>query len=348
MSKKFLIKESELEKIISTIVKTIIKESDDEKFSPTKEWMESKYNELNKRLFNNSLGQCILLPSMSRNTSKSLGCFHFGTDNLKIVVSNRRIFYQSYPGSEKIYINRNNFFELCKPTIELNSHYKALESSWMGTLVHEMCHYYTYSYGYAPLQSHGREFRSIAEHIAIVSNGEFNIQRLATAEEMKGFELDDKMTRRKNDRMNRKSLKMNILLGVEKNRKIRLITTTSQDLVNSILKLHSEANNLVYLGLFNDSALYQILNSKGYSKNFRTYRYYEISGDNPILDEFEKYKGENILYNNVSLKDAINFAKGGELSENKEELSEDVDIEDNIISISAEDELSLYSPFEKE
>ena len=56
MCKNFLIKESELEKIISTIVKAIIKESDGEKFSPTKEWMESKYNELNQRLFNNSLG----------------------------------------------------------------------------------------------------------------------------------------------------------------------------------------------------------------------------------------------------------------------------------------------------
>ena len=88
--------------------------------------------------------------------------------------------------------------------------------------------------------------------------------------------------------------------------------------------------------------------SKGYTKNFRTYRYWDISNNLSLLDEFSKYDCENLLHNGLSLNDAINFAKGGELSENKEELSEDVDIEDNIISISADDELSLYSPFEKE
>lgn len=346
MCKKILIKESELEKIISTIVKGIIKESDGEKFSPTKEWMESKYNELNQRLFNNSLGQCILLPSMTRNTSKSLGCFHFGTNNLKIVTSNRRIFYQSFPGSEKIYINRNNFFELCKPTIELNSHYKALESSWIGTLVHEMCHYYTYMNGYAPLQSHGKEFRSIAEHIAIVSNGEFNIQRLATAEEMKGFELDNELLKRDENRKNKRMLKMNILLGIEKNRNVRIITTTSNELVNSILRQHIEMGNLLFLGLFNNSDLYQYLYSKGYTKNFRTYRYWDISNNLSLLDEFSKYDCENLLHNGLSLNDAISFVKNGDLKEN-EVLHEYFDEENDIISISSDDELSLYSPFEK-
>lgn len=135
---------------------------------------------------------------------------------------------------------------------------------------------------------------------------------------------------------------------MKKNRNVRIITTTSNELVNSILRQHVEIGNLLFLGLFNNSDLYQYLYSKGYNKNFRTYRYWDISNKLSLLDEFSKYNCENLLYNGLSLNDAISFAKGGELSKNKEELSEDVDIEDNIISISADDELSLYSPFEKE
>ena len=104
-------------------------------------------------------------------------------------------------GWERIYIDRNNFAELCHPTIELNGNYSGTEHGFLETLVHEMCHYYTEMDGYCPRQGHGFEFRNIGSIVTSRSNGMFTIQRLASAEQMTELELSDEMKAKRERRL---------------------------------------------------------------------------------------------------------------------------------------------------
>lgn len=263
-----------------------------EKIKPTTEWMTKWYDIMNKRLFNGELGACILRPFTTGKGSngRTLGWFKITASNIKVDRSTRRIFKSDYYSRQ--YVDRSSFPSICKPCIELNANYSAPEDSWLNTLVHEMCHYYTYMYGYAPKQGHGPEFREIGAIVSSKSNGLITIQRLASAEEMTHFDLDADIKQKNQERLDRKKSNLNVCVIILDNKQVRLVTTTSMKLVDEIANLHNTKNNTLYFGCSHETGLVELLYSKGYRSSMRTYRYWDISNASwlNILPEYQWIK----------------------------------------------------------
>lgn len=263
-----------------------------EKIKPTSEWMTKWYDIMNQRLFNGELGACILRPFTTGKGSngRTLGWFKITASNIKVDRSTRRIFKSDYYSRQ--YVDKSSFPSICKPCIELNANYSAPEDSWLNTLVHEMCHYYTYMYGYAPKQGHGPEFREIGAIVSSKSNGLITIQRLASAEEMTHFDLDANIKQKNQERLDRKKSNLNVYVIILDNKQVRLVTTTSMKLVDEIANLHNTKNDTLYFGCSHETGLVDLLYSKGYRSSMRTYRYWDISNASwlNILPEYQWYK----------------------------------------------------------
>lgn len=275
-------------------------EANDMGFKPTVEWMSEKYDEMNSLLFDGKLMDCDFGIFTSGRGSEGgvLGWFKMTGKNLKGRRSTRRLFKRY--GWDEININRGNFVELCKPRIELNGNYSGKEESFLMTLVHEMCHYYTYMDGYMPVQAHGREFRSICSMVQMKSNGRFTIQRLASAEQMAGLELSDEMKEKRKRRLDNKKSKTTVLIYWDRDGKTKLVTTMDPKLVNYI-----KSNGYDKLIVSNDANLFEMLYNLKYRNNMRlggvrapSWRYWDVTGKD-WLNELNEYDIE--VYENGKL-----------------------------------------------
>jgi hypothetical protein len=283
-------------------------------FRPTVDWMKEKYDEMNALLFGNELGNCnfSIFTKGRGSQGRTLGFFQLTGSNLKYNTNDRKIFYLDIY-HDKMYINKNNFYDRCKPLIALNGNYSGLEESFLNTLVHEMCHYYTYMNGYVPKQAHGTEFRYICDVVCASSNGRFIIQRLATAEEMKNYELDDDIKAKNNAR--REKLKatrkssMNAIFMFQTNGKITLTTTSSQKLIDRGIE-YLKYNHINKVIISNDQHLIEILMNKGYNINMRTFKYWYVNDEEilNILDKSDKkiYTKEDMVENKININRIIN------------------------------------------
>ena len=282
-----------------------------EKIKPTTEWMTKWYDIMNKRLFNGELGACILRPFTTGKGSngRTLGWFKITASNIKVDRSTRRIFKSDYYSRQ--YVDRSSFPSICKPCIELNANYSAPEDSWLNTLVHEMCHYYTYMYGYAPKQGHGPEFREIGAIVSSKSNGLITIQRLASAEEMTHFDLDADIKQKNQERLDRKKSNLNVCVIILDNKQVRLVTTTSMKLVDEIANLHNTKNDTLYFGCSHETGLVDLLYSKGYRSSMRTYRYWDISNAS-WLNILPEYQWNKVIGKCATMEEALGL-------ENKDE-----------------------------
>lgn len=282
-----------------------------EKIKPTTEWMTKWYDIMNQRLFNGELGACILRPFTTGKGSngRTLGWFKITASNIKVDRSTRRIFKSDYYSRQ--YVDRSSFPSICKPCIELNANYSAPEDSWLNTLVHEMCHYYTYMYGYAPKQGHGPEFREIGAIVSSKSNGLITIQRLASAEEMTHFDLDANIKQKNQERLNRKKSNLNVCVIILDNKQVRLVTTTSMKLVDEIANLHNTKNDTLYFGCSHETGLVDLLYSKGYRSSMRTYRYWDISNAS-WLNILPEYQWNKVIGKCATMEEALGL-------ENKDE-----------------------------
>lgn len=276
-----------------------------EKIKPTSEWMRKWYDIMNGELFGGALGDCILRPFTTGKGSSgsTLGWFKITGNNIKAKRSNRRIFQLSDYGRET-YVTRENFVSICRPAIELNANYRAPETAWINTLVHEMCHYYTYMYGIAPKEGHGTEFRNIGEAVSYRSHGHITIQRLASAEEMKNYDLDDKIKQKNRERQERKKSRTTALIVATDNGELRLLMITNENVITEVGNVHARKNNALFFGSCNDSSLVEFLISKGYGKTMRTYRFWPIEGE-PWLNELLKYKWEKYMGSCNTLSEAL-------------------------------------------
>lgn len=282
-----------------------------EKMKPTTEWMTKWYDIMNQRLFNGELGACILRPFTTGKGSngRTLGWFKITASNIKVDRSTRRIFKSDYYSRQ--YVDRSSFPSICKPCIELNANYSAPEDSWLNTLVHEMCHYYTYMYGYAPKQGHGPEFREIGAIVSSKSNGLITIQRLASAEEMTHFDLDANIKQKNQERLDRKKSNLNVCVIILDNKQVRLVTTTSMKLVDEIANLHNTKNDTLYFGCSHETGLVDLLYSKGYRSSMRTYRYWDISNAS-WLNILPEYQWNKVIGKCATMEEALGL-------ENKDE-----------------------------
>lgn len=255
-------------------------------FVPTVQWMAEKYWEMNEQVFNGELGDCDFGIFTTGRGSQGgiLGWFKMTGKNLRIRRSTRRMYVRGWQDEE---IDKHNFVELCKPRIELNGNYSGKEESFLTTLVHEMCHYYTYMNGKAPVQAHGREFRQACAMVQAKSNGRFTIQRVASSEQMAGLELSDEMKEKRRKRTENRKSKTTILIYWDKDGKIKMVTTTERGLVTVI-----KAGDYRKLLISNDGNLFDFLYSKGYRNNMRFrksgWTYWNITGQD-WLKELDNY-----------------------------------------------------------
>ena len=280
----------------------------DEKFVPTVDWIAEKYFELNEWLFKGKLGNCLFeIYTTGKGMETTLGHFRLTGTNIKYDKRTRQMYYAGYGLKENI--NADNFVHYTRPMIGLNGNYKRTEHMWLNTLVHEMCHYYTFMNGRVPVQAHGTEFRHIGSIVGIRSNGIFDIKRLCDAENI--GELDGEIAARRKARDDKKKSNMTALFIFMKNAEIRLVTTTKQSLVNEIVR---KSNGLICKKIVatSDANFIEYLWSLGYKNNMSTYRYWSIK-DKSIIDELKKYKTETIksyenMLENIQLTmEDINF-----------------------------------------
>jgi predicted SprT family Zn-dependent metalloprotease len=271
----------------------------DKTFKPTVEWMGKKYDEMNMQLFNNELGDCNFAIFTTGRGSEGgvLGWFKITAQNIRANRSDRHMFKMDW--GNKIYVTRANFERVCKPSIELNGNYSGTEHGFLATLVHEMCHYYTYMYGYIPKQGHGREFKEIGAIVSSRSKGMFTIQRIASAEQMSELELSDEMKAKRVKRESNKKSKMNAIFEFRTNGEIHLTTTTNQKLKYEILSTYTQKHVKKIL-LSNDSSLIDFLFSKGYKHNMRTWRYWNVA-DKDWINHLNEYDCET--YSNKDYDD---------------------------------------------
>lgn len=322
----------------------------DKSFSPTVEWMAQKYEEMNKRLFNGRLGSCDfgIFTSGKGSEGRTLGRFRLCNRAVKGERSTRRMFIVNTYYGERTYIDRGNFEDYCWPKIELNGNYTGTEHAFLGTLVHEMCHYYTYMNGYIPKQGHGTEFRNIAQYVSINSNGEFTIQRLATAEEMSEFELSDEMKEKRTKKIANKKSAITVLFRFKINKEIEMTTTSNESLISNIINTYNK-DDVLKVCLSKDQNLIDLIFEKGYRKNFRTWRYWNVERHDWAnnLDVYNMTTYSNPKYERSNLESVRNTKS---LIEGiiEEFLKNKMSGDDDVIDISPDMNLGLHSPFEEE
>lgn len=154
----------------------------------------------------------------------------------------------------------------------MNSSYSATEDALLNTLVHEMCHYYTYMYGYCPKQAHGTEFRQIASEVCSRSNGRFVITRLAGAEAMSKHKLDDKVFQRLVDNVYSIFTEM-------KDGAVRLTRAKNKNVIDEIIDYHSRARNAIRTYVYLDGDMSEYFARNGKKHIMRTYRFWTMNGD---------------------------------------------------------------------
>ncbi len=257
----------------------------DKTFIPNTQWMAEKYDEMNSQLFNGALGECSFNVFTTGRGSEggTLGWFKITGRNIRVDRYSRRMFKNT--NWEKVYVNRENFVYMCQPRIELNGNYSGTEHGFLATLVHEMCHYYTYMNGFCPKQGHGPEFREIGAIVSNRSNGLFTIQRLASAEDMSQLELNDDMKAKREKRLNNKKASVTAIIVMTQEGKVKLTITSNQNLINLITNTEKDEKNENVVTT-NDSSVIDYLFSKGYRKNMRTWRYWSLE-DKPWIGELK-------------------------------------------------------------
>ena len=253
-------------------------------FQPNEQWMAEKYAEMNSQLFGGKLGECNfgVFTTGRGMEGGTLGWFKITSRNIRVDRYSRRMFKTTR--WDKVYVNKENFYYMCQPKIELNGNYFGTEHSFLATLVHEMCHYYTYMNGYCPRQGHGREFKEIGMIISSRSNGMFTIQRLATAEEMNELELNDEMKAKRAKRLANKKASVTAVIAFTQEGKVKLTITSNPRLIDMITTSEKERGSNVVAT--NDADVIEFLFSKNYKKNMRTWRYWSLE-DKPWLGELK-------------------------------------------------------------
>ena len=265
-------------------------------FKPTSGWMAAKYDEMNQLCFNGMLGPCNfeIFTTGRGSQGRVLGWFKITGSDIRVDRYSRKMFREGFYG-DRTYINAENFVDLCRPQIELNGNYTGTEEAFTTTLVHEMCHYYTFMKGYCPKQGHGPEFRAICSIVESNSSGRFSIKRVASAEQMENMELNDEVKAKKEKRLANKKSKIYALLVYKTDGDIQLTMTSSQDLIREIVEIQKKRNSTKRIFLSNDGTLIETAFSKGYKKNMRTWRFWHVGDKWWARAAYEDCEGD-ILY----------------------------------------------------
>ena len=289
----------------------------------TPQWMATEYDRLNASLFDGKLMECQfgLFTTGKGSQGGTLGWFKMTGRNLWVSKQSRRIYTRGGLGdSEKIWINKENFVEYCKPKIELNGNYRWTKKAALSTLVHEMCHYYCNMNGWRPAQHHGPDFMSIAFHVSQKSNEFFTVERVARAEQMSEVELNSEFAEKKKKREEAKKAKVIMTFIFMANGTVRLVNALNNEVVNNIVRLEFTGSRCKKIVVSRDPALMDVVFSRGYKGTMRAYRFWEVQNEDFVkeLDNYDtQVKWENEMPAGASVNEAVwdnrpNFVKNGD------------------------------------
>ena len=283
-----------------------------EGFNVTNSWMDSWFDRLNQELFSGVLQKCDLsVFSSGKGSGNALGWFSINNKNIRIERGSRRMYDTShfFGLSERIYVDSENFVQMCQPSIQVSGNYTGNEFVFLNTLIHEMCHYYTYYNGYAPKQPHGVEFRRVAAMIARKTNNLISIQRLSTADEMSQIAFTDEFKKSKKAEFEHRRKRILGVLVFRINGNIDLTLTSNEALINSIVKVRMSARDTIKIYEIDDPNFVYEMFIKGFRKNMRSYRWWIMKKDNRetwFVPLFEKSKKRQV-YLNPEYKDEGDF-----------------------------------------
>lgn len=272
------------------------------------QWMRRKYNEMNQELFGGVLGDCDfdIFTTGKGSQGGVLGWFCIQNKNVRTDSYTRRLFANTF--DDTVYITQKNFAKICRPKISLNGNYSGTEESLTATLVHEMCHYYDYMYGTCPKQGHGPSFRYIAQIVSNRSNGRFTIQRIASAEEMRGYVLDPEMQAKKEARTANKKAKAMAIFVYKRNGEIEITLTSRQntEILDKIVRYYTlnkagDANEII---TSTDQSLIELLYANKYRKLMRTWRYWNVQNQ-PWANMIKDYDYNVVFNKNNITKDIL-------------------------------------------
>jgi hypothetical protein len=315
-------------------------------FKPSIEWMRERYDQMNQFLFDGELGDCSfeIFTKGKGSEGRTLGYFQMRAPGLKANRRTGRMYREGIYGM--VEVDRSNFVKLCNPTIALNGNYTGAEYGFLVTLIHEMCHYFTYMHGKAPGRGHGPEFYHIGEAVSSKANNLFTIQRLASAEQMDHLELSNEMKAKKEKRLANKKASIYAVFDYRSGGEVRLSTTNSQQLIDNICNFKGR-NFVEKVVITNDTELIDFLFSLGYKKNFRTWRYWNV-GNQPWLSKLDNISDKQVIKNPDYMNENIR-------KKSKDEIITEVinkfinEREGNdFVDITPDMNLGLYSPFEME
>lgn len=286
--------------------------SDSKHIDLTTSWLREKYDLLNKELFDGKLGNCDfgIFTTGRGSSGRTLGLFSMENDNLKAERRTRRIYADTYFGKRYIY-NDNDFERICKPKISLNGNYKWTEKAALSTLLHEMCHYYTYMNGFAPKQGHGWEFKSIASIVSSKSNNTFPVERIASAEEMKEVELNQEIAQRNERRKENKIGRMVPVFIYFTNGIVGMVPAMNTEVINDIIYIFKDRDTVEKCTVSHDEELkmyiekhYQV--SRKYKGWYRVQDVREIMDKLPSTEEVVFKNNNNSTNESVMTKETIN------------------------------------------
>ena len=205
-----------------------------------------------------------------------------------------------------------------------------------------MCHYYTYMNGICPKQGHGPEFRQIASYVSYKSNGSITIERLANAEKMSNFELDDEFKEKRERRVQNKINRLQCIIIETNSNEHELTLSSNDDVIKKVINYNTNKCKRILWSA--DSNLIKTLYDFGYKKNFRTYRYWTMN-----QDKWDKIKDFNFVTINEKTPAMANTVT---LNENdireivENTIMELINNNEDSIAINPDIPLSELSPFE--
>lgn len=318
-------------------------DKDSRDFKVSIDWIRDKYVEMNQILFAGQLGDCDfdIFTKGKGSEGGILGYFKL-SGKLKADRRTGRMYMDTYYGM--VEVNSGNFIKLCKPLIALNGNYIGTEYGFLVTLIHEMCHYYTYMRGIAPTKAHGSEFYRIGNIVSNKSGGLFTIERLATAEQMSNLELNDDMKAKKEKRITNKKASIYAVFEYRYGNKVNLTTTSSQGLINKICNFNGR-KFVEKVIITNDIELIDFLFEKGYTKNFRVWRYWDVS-DEPWLSKLDGISNKKVIKNTEYISEHNIRDRSREEIIN-EVINRFIKEKDDFVEINSDMNLGISSPFEE-
>ena len=274
-----------------------MEQNNNAQMKPTPEWMAEKYAEMNDQYFGGRLGECDF--SVSPLKINILGLFSLKGSNLRYRRYGNRGLYKAVPGGQ-VDITYKNFYNLCRPLISLNQNYIGTEEALLATLVHEMCHYWNYMYGYVPKRAHGADFMEAARYINATSHGRFSIQRVATAEENRNHSISDEHA----DDVLRKFKNVVPTFIYYTNSDVRLIMAANDKYFWDIVNRYKRFRNVEYIYASFDNELKLKLIALGYSKKTTSMRYWLIKDSRLSLDILNGKYGAKCYYDSHEIEES--------------------------------------------